>query len=110
MKTEPKASLEPTIMKIPAIISTIALIVSIGAGYVAYDASSRTSKAEINDLVDARLAARELKFVQAYAPRFREMFVAMDDPEYGAHWNPKTLEELVAPLVKITSGMTPESK
>lgn len=97
-------------MKLPAIISTIALIVSIGAGYVAHSASSRPSEEEIDHLVDARIAARELKFVQSYAPRFREMFAAMDGSEYGADWNPKTLEELFALLVEITSGMTSESK
>jgi hypothetical protein len=97
-------------MKTLPIISAIALFVSLGAGYLAFKASSETSEAKINALVDARLAARELKFVQAYAPRLREMFVAMDDSEYGSDWDPKTLEELVAPLVKITSGMTSESE
>lgn len=95
-------------MKMPTIISTTALIFSLGAGYLALRASSEFSEEEISALVDDRLAARELKFVQAYSPKFREMFAGMDDSEYGADWNPKTMEELVAPLVKITSGMDPE--
>lgn len=95
-------------MNIPTIISTAALIVSLGAGYLAYRASSEASEENISALVDERLAARELKFVQTHAPKFRELFADMND--YGADWNPKTMEELVAPLVKITSGMTSESE
>ncbi len=92
-------------MKALSIVTTVALVVSIFSGYVAFKASSEVSESKINALVDARLAARELKFVQTYAPHFREMFSDMANAQYGADWNPTTLEELVAPIVKVTSDM-----
>lgn len=97
-------------MKMLTILSTTAIVLSLGAGYLALRASSVVSEEQLNDLVNDRLAARELKFVQTYSPKFREMFAGMHDPEYGADWNPKTMEELVSPLVKIASGMTSESE
>lgn len=93
-------------MKALPIISVFALIVSLCAGFYAFQVSSQTSEAKINAMVDARLAARELKFVQTYAPKFREMFATANEPEYGKDWNPKTLEELFVPIVKIVNGMT----
>ena len=97
-------------MKTSPLISAIALIVSLGAGFVAIRAKSEVSEAKISALVDARLAARELKLVQAWAPKYRAMFVAMDESEYGEDWNPMTLEELFAPVFKIVNGMTEEPK
>jgi hypothetical protein len=97
-------------MKAIPIISVLALIVSLCAGFYAFQVSTQASEARINAIVDARLAARELKFVQAYAPKFREMFMAADEPEHGVDWNPKTLEELFAPIVKIVNGMTSDEK
>ena len=91
-------------------ISTIALIVSLAAGYFSLRAVSEASNVKVSALVDERLAARELKFVQSYAPRFREMFGTINGSEYGADWNPKSLEELVAPIVEITSGAPIEPK
>jgi hypothetical protein len=93
-------------MKALPILSILALIVSLFAGFHAFQVSTQTSEAKINAMVDARLAARELKFVQAYAPRFREMFMTGNEPEYGKDWNPQTIEELFVPLVKIVNGMT----
>lgn len=92
-------------MKSLPILTIVALVVSIFSGYIAFKASSEVSESRINALVDARLAARELKFVQTFAPHFREMFADMANAQYGADWNPTTLEELVAPLVKVTSDM-----
>ena len=97
-------------MKAIPIISSIALIASLSAGFVAIRAQSKFSETKINALVDARLAARELKLVQAWAPKYREMFMAMDESEYGKDWNPRTLEELFAPVFKVVNGMTEEPK
>jgi hypothetical protein len=97
-------------MKAPLVVSLVALVTSLAAGFLAIRAFGQPSEAEINRMVDARLAERELRFVGTYAPKFREMLVAVDDSEFGSDWNPKTLEELFAPLVKITSGMAPESE
>jgi hypothetical protein len=97
-------------MKASPLISAIALIMSLGAGLVAIRARSSVSEAKINTLVDARLAERELKFVQAAAPKYRAMFAAMDETKYGKDWNPKTLEELFAPIINMASGTEAESK
>jgi hypothetical protein len=97
-------------MKAIPLISAITLIMSLGAGFVAIRAQSQVSEAKITALVDARLAARELKLVQAWAPKYREMFMAMDESEYGKDWNPRTLEELFTPVFKIVDGMTEEPK
>jgi hypothetical protein len=93
-------------MKPSTLLSITALLLSLGSGLLALRAASEVSEEQIRALVDARLAARELKFVQTYSPKFREMFEGMNDPESWADWNPKTMEELVSPLVKIVSGMT----
>lgn len=95
-------------MKVIPLTSTLALIASLGAGFVAIRAQSKVSETKINALVDARLAARELELVQAWAPKYREMFMAMNESEYGRDWNPRTLEELVAPVFEVVNGMTEE--
>lgn len=97
-------------MKRPEVISVVALIVSLSAGFLAIHVSRAASEAEINARVDARIAARELKFVDTYAPKLREMCAAVGDPEFGQDWHPKTLEELVAPITKITTSVESGTK
>ncbi|MES2997134.1 MAG: hypothetical protein V4733_10035 [Verrucomicrobiota bacterium] len=90
-------------MKAYSLISGIALMLSLGAIFIAIKATENASEAKINALIDARLAARELRLVQTVAPKFREMFVATGDPDFDKNWNPRTLEELAAPILKMTS-------
>ena len=99
-------------MKAPTIISSVALLVSAIAIMLATSYPQAPSQSEIDAHVDARLAARELRLVEAYTPRFRVMFAEMNEPKIGDNWSPKTLEELLEPLTNILTDMgttTPSS-
>ncbi len=89
-------------------LSTLALAISMICGGFAIHAANQTSKTSVNQAVDARIAERESKFVRAATPKLRSLFEGMGDDRYGADWNPSTLEELLAPIMEITTGMTPE--
>jgi hypothetical protein len=58
-------------MKIPTFISTAALLGSVIAIFLAGRHSQSPAQSAIDAMVDARLAARELKLVQSFAPEFR---------------------------------------
>ena len=60
-----------TKMKIPTFISTAALLGSVIAVFLAGRHSQSPAQSAIDAMVDARLAARELKLVQSFAPEFR---------------------------------------
>jgi hypothetical protein len=92
-------------MKTPTVISAAALLGSGIAIVLAARHPAAPTQAEIDARVDARLAARELRLVESIAPKFKEMYAEMGDPDFGSNWSPKTLEELVAPLLKVITAM-----
>jgi hypothetical protein len=93
-------------MKSSTGISVIALVTSVAAVVLSLTAIRHHSESRIQAIVDARLSERELRFVEAYAPHFREMFGSAEALEAGDEWQPKSLEELFAPIVEITRGMS----
>jgi hypothetical protein len=92
-------------MKAPTIISSVALLVSAIAIMLATRHPQAPSQSEIDAQVDARLAARELRLVEAYTPRFRVMFADMNEPKIGENWSPRTLEELFEPLTRVLTDI-----
>ena len=92
-------------MTTPTILSLVALLASAVALVLATRHPLAASQSEIDAQVDARLAARELRLVEAYTPRFRVMFAEMGEPKIGDNWSPKTLEELFEQLAIILTDM-----
>ena len=92
-------------MKAPTLISTAALMGSMFAIVLAGRQPKSPSQSDTDAMVDARLTARELKLVQAFAPKFKVMFDEMGESKFGANWSPRTLEELLEPLVKTITSM-----
>ncbi len=95
-------------MKTVSIVSWIALVLA--AISIAWSLSrpAPLSEAEIDERVDAALVEREKAFVAKLRPDFQRVFADMTGDSASKEWTPQTLEELVAPLVKITSQMVEE--
>ena len=86
------------------IVSCAALVV----GGIALSRPARVDDAQMRAAVDANLAQREREAVEKLAPRLRGIYIDMlgDGPELD--WpaeGPKTVLELVRPMVKIIEGM-----
>ena len=92
-------------MKAPTLISTAALMGSVFAIVLAGRQPKSPSQSDIDAMVDARLTARELELVQEFEPKFRVMYDEMGESELGAKWSPRTLKELLEPLVKTITSM-----
>lgn len=92
-------------MKPPSLLSVVAIIASAIAIGVSVSAPKPLSPAEFDAAVDAALAKRERSFVERHAPAFKAMFAEMDGLDGSKDWSPETLEDLIAPLVKIVTEM-----
>lgn len=95
-------------MKPATIASCLALIIATIALGMSLSRRGPVSDAEISKLVDEALAKREKEFVAHLRPKFQRVFADMTGEDKAEDWSPQTLEELVAPLVKITSQMVEE--
>jgi|GEM_PF-3701808 len=92
-------------MKASSFISTAALLGSVFAIFLASRHPQTPTQSDIDAKVDARLAARELDIVQGIAPKVRDMMAGVDDSKYGANWSPRTVDELLEPIVKVIAAM-----
>jgi hypothetical protein len=95
-------------MKTASIISWFALLLSTIALAWSLSRPSPLTEADIEKLVDIALIEREKEFVAKLRPDFQSMFSDMTDDPESQEWTPQTIEELVAPLVKITSQIVEE--
>ena len=95
-------------MKTESIVSWFALLLSVIALGWSLGKSSSLTEAEIEKRVDKALVEREKEFVAKLRPDFQRMFADMEGHSETMEWRPQTLEELVAPLVKIVSRMENE--
>jgi len=92
-------------MKTSTFISTVALLVSMCALYLGNKHSPTVGQENLNAIIDARIAARELEIAQGFAPNVRKMLGGMYDSQYGDNWSPKKFEELMEPLARVISAM-----
>lgn len=89
-------------MKISTPLSILALTVSL---FTLYRTETGTSSQATSDVAaDKALRKREAEIVKNFAPKFQEMFADLDGSP-GKDWDPKTLEELFAPVIRITESM-----
>ena len=95
-------------MKNTTFVSWFALLLSGIALVWTLSRPSPITEAELEKRVDRALVEREKAFVAKLRPDFQRMFADMESDSEVKEWTPQTLEELVAPLVKIVSEMEGE--
>lgn len=81
----------------------MALAVSLISLAVALVALNRNSR-DLDQLVDDRIQSREQRFIDAYAPKFRSMLEQTGTIESSEEWNPRSLEEMFAPVIDAITG------
>ena len=88
------------------VLSVAALVIAISGRFNA--APSNPDPAQVRVLVDAELQRRESELVTAMAPKFRAIYQDMLGPDTKLDeraLNPKTLADLLRPLVTIIEKM-----
>ena len=93
-------------MKAPTLLSLCALVASITAIVLHFTAPKPPGDAEIEAMVNAALAKKEQAFVAKNTPAFKAMFAEVEfKGQPQGTWEPKTLEELFEPLIRIITEM-----
>lgn len=92
-------------MKAPTLLSLAALVTSVAAIILHFTAPKAPDAAEIETMVNAALAKKEHAFVMKHTPAFKAMFAELEVDGRPKEWDPKTIDELFEPLIKILTEM-----
>jgi len=94
-------------MKLPSILSLLALVVSVYALILALSLPRQVSEKEIREMVDAALQEKERSYVRDLAPKVDRIYRDMLGPRYQTPEKPpETFRELFLPLHRIIEGMS----
>ena len=96
-------------MKIYNYLSVIALLLGFTAIFLAVTSERPLSEDELNAQIDARIEERERIFVERYAPNVRVIAEDLGVFDQDQAWSPKTIEELITPMVSIITDMEEQS-
>lgn len=96
-------------MKIYNYLSVIALLLGFTAIFLAVTSERPLSEDELNAQIDARIEERERIFVERYSPHVRVIAEDLGVFDQDQAWSPKTIEELITPMVSIIADMEEQS-